>query len=167
MYKREKTFRDPIHGFISISSDEQKIIDSPMFQRMRNIKQLSLGHYAYHGSEHSRFGHMIGAMHLAERVYHSITNNSEKHGGVKLDEIDLKTLRISALLHDIGHSPFSHSLELLLDASHEEYSTDLIDHYFKDMIKEAGVEPNHVKNLILGENPSKPYLSKIINRHYA
>ncbi|WOV93768.1 MAG: hypothetical protein R1F52_03830 [Candidatus Nitrosoabyssus spongiisocia] len=60
-----KRFRDPIHNFIDVSDEELAIIDDPVFQRTRNIKQLSLGNYVYHGAEHSRFGHMLGAMHIS------------------------------------------------------------------------------------------------------
>jgi len=129
---------------------------------MHNIKQLSLGYYVYHGAEHSRFGHMIGAMHLAGKAYDSIVRNSKEFGDFDEDETDRKTLRIAALLHDVGHAPFSHSLEHLLDDKHENYSTILVDHYFKEIIENAGVKPENVKNLILGAY-SKPYLSKIIN----
>jgi hypothetical protein len=129
---------------------------------MHHIKQLSLGYYVYHGAEHSRFGHMIGAMHLAGLAYDSIAHNSKKFGDFERDETDRKTLRIAALLHDIGHAPFSHSLENLLHDKHENYSISLVDNYFKELIENAGVKSESVKNLILGAY-SKPYLSKIIN----
>lgn len=100
---QEKTFRDPIHDFIHVSPDELKIIDTPMFQRTRNIKQLSLGYYVYHGAEHSRFDHMIGAMHVAGLAYDAILKNTEKLSeDFERDEIDRKTLRAAALLHDVG-----------------------------------------------------------------
>lgn len=161
--KKDKKFRDPIHGFILVSPEEQAIIDTPIFQRMRDIKQLSLGYYVYHGVEHSRFGHMIGAMHLAGKAYDSIVHNSKEFGDFKESKIDRKTLRIAALLHDVGHAPFSHSLEHLLKDKHEKYTTTLVDHYFKKYIKSARVNPEHVKDLILGGYSPKPYLSKIIN----
>ena len=56
-------FRDPIHGFIHVSIEEQKIIDSLPFQRLRNIRQLATTYLVYHGAEHTRFGHSIGVMH--------------------------------------------------------------------------------------------------------
>lgn len=70
MQKRKK-FRDPIHDFIQVSQEELEIINSPVFQRTHNIRQLSLGYYVYHGAEHSRFGHMIGASHIAGLAYDS------------------------------------------------------------------------------------------------
>ena len=58
------SFRDPIHGFIYVSEEEQKIIDTPPFQRLRNIRHLATTYLVYHGAEHTRFGHSIGVMHL-------------------------------------------------------------------------------------------------------
>lgn len=129
---------------------------------MHNIKQLSLGYYVYHGTDHSRFGHMIGAMHLAGKAFDSMKINSEKFGSFDPDDTDRATIRMAALLHDVGHAPFSHSLESLLDDDHEDYSQYLIDYYFKDHIESAGVKTEDVKNLIIGAY-KKPYLSKIVS----
>lgn len=157
-----KKFRDPIHDFITVDEHELEIINTPMFQRMHNIKQLSLGYYVYHGTDHSRFGHMIGAMHLAGKAFDSMKINSEKFGTFDADDKDRATIRMAALLHDVGHAPFSHSLEHLLGASHEKYSQALIDYYFKDYITAAGVDVDDVKDLIVGAY-HKPYLSKIVS----
>ena len=78
MLKKGKKFRDPIHDFIHVSPEESEIINSPVFQRTHNIKQLSLGYYVYHGAEHSRFGHMIGAAHIAGLAYDSLKQNTEE-----------------------------------------------------------------------------------------
>ena len=97
--------RDPIHGFIHRSPCEQKIIDTKLFQRLRGIKQLALASLVYPGALHTRFEHCIGAMHIAGRV------------AKKLDLLpeELNILRLSALLHDIGHGPFSHVSEDVLE----------------------------------------------------
>lgn len=110
-------FRDPVHGFIYVSDLEKEIIDSPPFQRLRNIKQLALTHYVFHGAEHTRFGHSLGVMHLASRAFHSAvsknryTFNSDPEKNNQyikwLDQI----LRLIALTHDLGHTPFSHAAE--------------------------------------------------------
>lgn len=146
---------------------ELKIIDTPVFQRLRNIKQLSLGHFVYHGAEHSRFGHMLGAMHLAGSAFDALKENTLKIGQTfDADDIDRQTIRIAALLHDCGHAPFSHSLQSLLNQSHEDYSNALIDNYFAPIIKEANneIDIQNVKNLISGDPyPKKPYLSHIVN----
>lgn len=163
MEKRKK-FRDPIHGFIDVSKEELDIINSPIFQRTHNIRQLSLGYYVYHGAEHSRFGHMIGASHIAGLAYDSLKRNTEKLGETfQGDDVDRATLRMAALLHDIGHAPFSHSLEKILDTTHEEYSKKLVKHCFEDILKKADVDVDVVNNLIDGAYPKKPYLSKIVS----
>lgn len=66
-FRREHTFRDPIHGFIRVSGPEREIIDSAPFQRLRRIRQLGTGYLVYHGAEHSRFGHSLGVMEVATR----------------------------------------------------------------------------------------------------
>lgn len=156
-----KKFRDPIHDFIHVTPVELEIIDDPVFQRTRNIKQLSLGHYVYHGAEHSRFGHMIGAAHVAGLAYDSLKKNSMSEG-VDLDDRDKATLRIAALLHDIGHTPFSHSLEYILDKPHEDYSQKLVKSHFEDVIKKADVDVADVNSLIRGMY-SKPFLNHIVS----
>lgn len=160
-----KEFRDPIHGFISVNDLELKLIKSPIYQRLRNVKQLSLGHYVYHGAEHSRFGHTLGAMHLAGMAFDAMQRNTERLGE-KFDatEDDRQALRIAALLHDVGHTPFSHSLEGLLDDDHEKYSTALVENHFSHLMEGSGVDIQIITNLILGDPyPEKPYLSKIIS----
>ena len=117
-----------------------------MFQRMHHIKQLSLGYYVYHGTDHSRFGHIIGAMHLAGKAFESMKINSKKFGDFEPDEKDRDTIRMAALLHDVGHAPFSHSLENLLDDTHEKYSQALINYYFKDLIEDAGIKTSDVND---------------------
>jgi len=118
----------------------------------------------YHGAEHSRFGHMIGAMHLAGRAFNSLKENAAKiDEKFDADDIDGQTIRIAALLHDVGQAPFSHSLENLLEGKHEDYSNALIDNYFAPIL-EGKVEIQNVKNLIVGDPyPDKPYLSRIVN----
>lgn len=126
---------------------------------------MSLGYYVYHGAEHSRFGHMLGAMHLAGLAYDALKRNSGKLGeSFDADDIDRQTIRIAALLHDVGHAPFSHSLENILGAKHENYSIALVENYFAEFIEKAGVDIKTVKNLILGDPyPKKPYLSRIVS----
>lgn len=165
MAMKDKKFRDPIHGFITVSPAERKVIDSLVFQRTRNIKQLSLGHYVYHGAEHSRFGHMIGAAHIAGRAFDSLRWNADALGeDFQADETDRATLRMAALLHDIGHTPFSHALEKVLGPDHEKYSQALVKACFEDVLEKEGIDVKTVNNLIVGDPyPGKPYLSRIIS----
>ena len=123
---RPHKFRDPVHGFIYVSTSEKKIIDSLPFQRLRNIKQLALTHYIYHGAEHTRFGHSIGVMHLTSRAFRSaISKNTYTFlQGVKKNEYYTnwleQILRLIALTHDLGHAPFSHAGEGLFPLKSEE-----------------------------------------------
>lgn len=94
-----KIIQDPVHGPIRIDGVVEKLIDSVEFQRLRFIRQLGLSFLVFPGANHTRFEHSLGTMYISDQF-------SEKIG---LDDAD--TLRISALLHDIGHLPFSHSFE--------------------------------------------------------
>ncbi|WOV93767.1 MAG: HD domain-containing protein [Candidatus Nitrosoabyssus spongiisocia] len=92
----------------------------------------------------------------------SLEKNIEKSHGINLEARDKKTIRMAALLHDVGHTPFSHSLEKILGESHEKYSKNLIENHFADIIEKVGVDPKEVSELIDGYS-KKNYLSKIIN----
>lgn len=110
--------RDPVHQTISFSEKEKAVIDHPIFQRMRYVRQLGLSYLVYPGASHDRFGHMLGAMHIAGRIWDNIVSVS---GDMLLEghtRSDLKyyreLLRFGALLHDVGHAPFSHVSEKLM-----------------------------------------------------
>lgn len=126
-------FRDPVHGFIEVSDEELRIIDSPPFQRLRNIHQLATTYLVYHGAEHTRFGHSIGVMHLTSRVFDSIIKKNPNLFSQDKKENDCKIawyrqiLRLIGLTHDLGHAPFSHaSEELFEDGKEHEDFTKLI-----------------------------------------
>ncbi len=127
-------FRDPIDGFIKIHGIERKIIDSRWFQRLRNIKQLGTTYLIYPSANHTRFEHSIGTMHLASRILENIYIKDHSIIGDKIlnwDEGQYKRnwvlLRLATLLHDIGHSPFSHSAETLFvkGIKHEHYTSEI------------------------------------------
>ena len=127
-------FRDPIHGFIEVSDLELKIIDSPSFQRLRNIKQLATTYLVYPGAEHTRFGHSLGVMHLVTRAFNAALENYKvSHRGNDLffnerKEWYIQILRLIALTHDLGHAPFSHASEALFDGGqkHEDFTKKII-----------------------------------------
>lgn len=104
----DREIRDPIHGFIERSPTEEKIIDSNAFQRLRNIKQLALAYLVYPGATHTRFEHSVGVMHVASKLAEKMLMK-----GI-LTEEQKKIVRLTALLHDIGHGPFSHVSENIL-----------------------------------------------------
>lgn len=165
--KPEKELRDSIHGFIPVYEHELKIIQDPVFQRLRRIKQLSFGYFVYHGAEHSRFGHALGVMHLTGRSLSKIIATNEKYGSdVVIDDSDIKLARLAALLHDVGHYPFSHALDKsdIIKENHEKYSQALVMNHFSDIIEKSGIKPKDVANLIGGTpDLEKPFLTTLIN----
>ena len=108
---------------------------------------------------------MIGAAHVASCAFDSLKQNTEELGqSFQAGDADKATLRMAALLHDIGHTPFSHALEGVLGSEHEKYSQKLVNTCFEDVLKKANVDVGIVNNLIGGDPyPKKPYLSKIIS----
>ncbi|MGA9564864.1 MAG: HD domain-containing protein [Candidatus Korobacteraceae bacterium] len=96
--------RDPVHGFIQRDSLEKSIIDTRIFQRLRRLRQLAMANLVYPGAVHSRFEHSIGALHIARELTEKLVKN----------ESDRPIIRLAALLHDIGHGPFSHVSEPIL-----------------------------------------------------
>lgn len=91
-----------------------RLIDTPEFQRLRRIKQLGLGLYTYQGAEHSRFTHSLGTLHLMTRILERLSERS------RLSPDDRAAARAAALLHDVGHAPFSHAMEKVLGVHHEQ-----------------------------------------------
>lgn len=118
---KKKIFNDPVYGFISIPGDFIfDLIEHRYFQRLRRIKQLGLTHLVYPGALHTRFHHVLGAMHLMGQAIEVIRRKGTE---ITLEEEQAVVLAI--LLHDIGHGPFSHALEhsIVKGVSHEDIST--------------------------------------------
>lgn len=140
-------FRDPIYGFIEVSDDELKIIDSLPFQRLRNIRQLATTYLVYHGAEHSRFGHSLGVMYLTSRVFDSIIEKRDllfskdpRENAIRIRRYR-QILRLIGLTHDLGHAPFSHASEDLFKngMEHEDYTKQIIlETVIADYINEIG-----------------------------
>lgn len=122
----ERLYRDPVHNIITLSEDRADdallvaLIDSPEFQRLRHIKQLGLAMYTYQGAEHSRFTHSLGVMHVMTRVLKQLEERYPISAEARL------VARAAALLHDIGHGPFSHVIEKALQQNHETWTTQII-----------------------------------------
>jgi HD superfamily phosphohydrolase len=116
----QRLYRDPVHNIIPLRADTFegqlmiRLIDAPEFQRLRRIKQLGLGLYTYQGAEHSRFTHSLGALHLMTRILDRL---SESYPIAAEDRL---AVRAAALLHDVGHAPFSHAMEKTLGIHHED-----------------------------------------------
>lgn len=119
-----KIVNDPIYGLIEIPQGIiSDLIEHPYFQRLRRITQLGLTHYVYPGATHNRFHHSIGAMHLTMEAVRTL-----KGKGVDITKEEAEGVTIAILLHDLGHGPFSHSLEhALVDINHEAISILLME----------------------------------------
>jgi uncharacterized protein len=139
--KEHNEFRDPIHGFIVLTSDERKVVNSRAFQRLRHIHQLALTWLVYPAATHKRFEHCLGVMELAGRVFDVLTDPENRRTTGRLKDIFPSTdptdakhrywrsvVRMAALCHDLGHIPFSHGAEELLPrhTHHENLSVEVI-----------------------------------------
>ncbi len=125
MHKKRKIINDPVYGFITVGDPlELEIIAHPYFQRLRRISQMGFAHLVYPGSVHSRFHHSLGAYHLMSNAL-----NELKTKGIEITTAEELGAKIAILLHDIGHGPFSHTLEseLIKGISHETISLQLME----------------------------------------
>ena len=146
--------RDPVHGFIRATDLEAEIISSRPVQRLRWIRQLGLTHLVFPGAEHSRFSHTLGSMHLAGRLYDALAD-------LPLSPLDRganaparQQVRVAALLHDIGHAPFSHSAESLFEGEieHEDMSARLAGTpEIIEILERHDVDPNPVQAILRGD----------------
>jgi hypothetical protein len=145
---------DPIHKYIRFTELEKKIIDSKVFQRLRRIKQLAGAHLVYPAAQHSRFEHSLGTMHLAGLAGEHLFSI-----GV-LDKESIQELRIAALLHDIGHGPFSHLFEEALKATsnknHESIGEEIIcKTELSDILSGFGYSPSVISEISFGNSKVK------------
>jgi len=119
-------YRDPVHNIISLSETDPgdrlliDLVDSPEFQRLRRIRQLGLALYTYQGAEHSRFTHSLGVMHLMTRALDRLRRD------VEISDEARCAGRAAALLHDVGHGPFSHVIEKVLGFKHEVRTVEIL-----------------------------------------
>jgi len=152
---------DPIHDFVRTYGVEIKIIDNPIFQRLRRIRQLSGAHLTYPGAQHTRFEHSLGVMHIASQAGQAL-----KEKGI-INSDDIENLRIAALLHDIGHGPFSHLFEEVVQrkkkSSHEQLGRDLIlKTEIGDLISKSGFNKKSITKLAFGDSKLQ-FMNEIIS----
>ena len=127
-----KAFRDPVHNLIKFDRDNEKVIldliDCKEFQRLRHIRQLGFSSFTYFGAEHTRFSHSIGVAHLLSRFIHRLCYYKDDYSRERIKEINNDRLLalVAALLHDIGHGPFSHALEGITKVKHEKWTIEII-----------------------------------------
>ncbi len=145
--------RDPVHGSIAVEPWAVPLIDAAVMQRLRRVQQLGTAHLVYPGAHHKRFEHSLGASHLASRMGKAL--------GLEPD--DVRTVQAAALLHDVGHGPFSHAFEELVKEQgrrHEQTSQDLIQWGpLADLLRQGGLDPVAVADCVAGRGALAPIVS--------
>ncbi|XP_046390260.1 deoxynucleoside triphosphate triphosphohydrolase SAMHD1-like [Ischnura elegans] len=171
-----KVFNDSIHGHMELHPLCVKIIDTPEFQRLRNIKQLGVTYLVFPSASHNRFEHSLGVCYLAGEMVEALRKNQPD---LNINEVDKLCVQIAGLCHDLGHGPFSHLWEAFLKQKgvvwhHEKQSVEMFNHLLEknDLIGEFekyGLherERRFIKDLILGKGDScdqgKQFLFQIV-----
>lgn len=174
MKHAHKIIRDSIHGNIKFNGFFLDLLDAPEIQRLSGIKQLGLAHLVFPGAHHTRLEHSFGAYHMASMISLSLDLSKEEQ----------QQLKCAALLHDIGHGPFSHTLESLLrnrfDVDHVDLTQQLINgtytvfhpseekhlsHYSNvpDILEKNDMDTKRIGDIISGAYTKQPYLTKLLN----
>lgn len=155
--------KDPVHGYVYITEAEKQLIDSYPVQRLHRLRQLAGSEFVYPGANHTRFEHSIGVMYLAGKL----TENQNLSQLLSEDEVQI--VRMAALLHDVGHGPFSHVFEHLLvkflNKTHEDMTQWIIQKSeLRDIISGLGYDPDAIGKLAVGElrRRGKAFLDQII-----
>lgn len=152
-----KVFRDPVHGLIRIEPDDKfllELIDTPEFQRLRRVRQLGVSSATYPGAEHSRFAHSLGVFCFAQRMLDMLRHRYRKEStATDLLTEHGQTVKAAALLHDLGHSPFSHMMERAFPATakHEKKTVELITDaasVIPSILSDNGLDPIKVRDII-------------------
>jgi uncharacterized protein len=164
---------DPIHQVMNLGSDPSlrkclmALIDTKTFQRLRRISQLGLASYVFPGATHTRFSHSLGAAYLAHSVLVHLKEWSEDSDREEIEE-HFKEVIIAALLHDVGHGPFSHSFEQVLNKyhwapSHEDWTATLISNpqsEIQQRLRAYGIAPSTIASVFVksgGSDLPRPY----------
>ena len=155
----EKVFRDPIHQYIHVEHRViLDLINSKEFQRLRRIKQLGTSSFTFHAAEHSRFGHSLGVYEITRRICHFFERNfsikDDPENG--WDDSELLVALCAALLHDVGHGPYSHTFEGIFNTNHEAFTIDIIT--------SETTEINHILKQVTSDFPEK--VASVISKEY-
>lgn len=141
-----KIIKDPVHGYVEVEDFALSLLDSPALQRLRYIKQLGFSYLVYPGANHTRFEHSLGTMYLADVA-------SRRFG---LSDHDHTLVVAAALLHDIGHGPFSHAsepfIEMFLDRTHDDIEP-IVEEQAGDRLREWGIDSSELCAVVQGNHP--------------
>ena len=147
MNEKNKFIRDSVYGDISLNRFEVEVMDMPQFQRLRRIKQLGLISLIYPGANHTRFEHCVGTMNLASKLAN------------ELDLYETQLVRISGLVHDIGHGPFSHVAEGVLSFPHEELTRYVVEKTSMHDLLSEKFDTKQIVDIINGKGHLGPIIS--------
>lgn len=140
-----KIIKDPVHGYVEVEDYALALLDSPALQRLRYIHQLGFSYLVYPGANHTRFEHSLGTMYLADVA-------SRKFG---LSDAERTLVTAAALLHDIGHGPFSHAsepiLEQLLHRTHDDIE-GIVHEQVGDVLRQHGIDPDEICAVVNGHH---------------
>jgi hypothetical protein len=153
-----KVVLDPVHGYIELDDLVQDLLSTPQMQRLRRVRQLGFSNLVYPGANHSRFEHSLGTMHLASTLTRSLDSIEE----------DRKTeIKAAALLHDVGHGPFSHVTENVIDKytrrRHDDVKEILGKGEIREVLSRYGISPGNLVKHIKGETSLGQILSSEID----
>ncbi len=174
---QKKVIFDNIHGYITLNRVEERILQSAYYQRMRWIKQLGFTFYIFPGATHTRFSHTLGVLHVMDKILKVIGKASDENKFFDPASRDAtttfhRTMRLAAMLHDIGTFPFSHTTEIAylahwrkqtnspqkkIEASHENLGSHiLLNTDFEGgvtrILKEEGIDPKELSQIIAGKS---------------
>ncbi|MDO5843914.1 MAG: HD domain-containing protein [Methanocorpusculum sp.] len=141
-----KQIKDPVHGYIEVKSEILPLLDSEKLQRLHHIRQLGFIYLVYPGANHTRYEHSLGAMHLASLLCRNL----------ELSRDESLLVESAALLHDIGHGPYSHTSERLCKEFHEFSHDEILPHLSDDeiapVLEENGTDPKEISEIVSGHH---------------
>ena len=156
----EKVFKDPVHRYVHVRDALiWDLIGTREFQRLRRIKQLGTTYLTFHGAEHSRFNHSLGVYEIVRRIVDDVFK-----GRPEWDEGERELVLSAALLHDLGHGPFSHSFEKVFHLDHESFTRDIIlgQTEVNEVLRRVSDDfPKHVAEVIAKTYQNKQVVSLI------
>ncbi|XP_057289814.1 deoxynucleoside triphosphate triphosphohydrolase SAMHD1-like [Hydractinia symbiolongicarpus] len=180
--KNIRIFQDSVHGAVKMDPLLVAIIDTPQFQRLRDIKQLGSSYWVFPGACHNRFEHCIGTSYLCGLMLETLKelHNTEYDNAVEITETEILCVKIAGLCHDLGHGPFSHTFDgtfikrARLDTrwTHEQGSCDLFDYMLdvneglREILTERGIGENEcelIKRMIKGRDPKQDFIVETCN----
>ncbi|NTU99958.1 MAG: HD domain-containing protein, partial [Methanoregulaceae archaeon] len=139
-----KIIKDPVHGYIEVTTPVLEVLDSPSLQRLRYIRQLGFSYLVYPGSNHTRFEHSLGTMYLSDIMARQLMLTDE----------DRELVTTAALIHDIGHGPFSHAVEPVMEEisgrTHHDAVWLLEDHALLETLEKNGIDIRETRAILQG-----------------